>query len=106
MVGGVGCCGTPDVLATSAAKSDSSFAFTKKLTFEPHAINTADIDALRKHYDDARITEIILAVAGFNSMNRWTGPLRIPQEERSLLVVRVLLGRSHRRPSALARPWV
>ena len=60
----------------------AAFAFAKKLTFEPHAITDADIAALRKHYDDARITEIILAVAGFNSMNRWTGPLRIPQEER------------------------
>ena len=60
----------------------AAFAFAKKLTFEPHAIADADIAALREHYDDARITEIILAVAGFNSMNRWTGPLRIPQEER------------------------
>ena len=60
----------------------AAFAFAKKLTFEPHTMTDADIAALREHYDDARITEIILAVAGFNSMNRWTGPLRIPQEER------------------------
>jgi AhpD family alkylhydroperoxidase len=60
----------------------AAFAFTKKLTHEPHAINDADIAALREHYNDNQITEIILAVGNFNAMNRWTGPLRITQEER------------------------
>src|SRR5262249_51737027 len=56
----------------------AAFAFTKKLTYEPHAIGDADIAALRKHYDDAQITDILVAVAGFNAMNRWTGALRLP----------------------------
>ncbi len=58
----------------------AAFAFTKKLSFAPQTINDADIDALRTHYNDSQITEIILSVAGFNAMNRWTGALRIPQE--------------------------
>lgn len=59
----------------------AAFAFTKKLSFAPHTISDADIDTLRPHYNDAQITEIILAVARFNAMNRWTGSLRIPQEK-------------------------
>jgi alkylhydroperoxidase family enzyme len=60
----------------------AAFAFTKKLTHEPHAITDADIAALREHYNDNQMTEIILAVGNFNAMNRWTGPLRITQEDR------------------------
>lgn len=39
------------------------------------------LDALAKKFDDAQIEEIILAVANYNAMNRWTGPLNIPQED-------------------------
>ena len=59
----------------------AAFAFTRKLTYEPDKLNDADIDALRKHYKDLQILEIITAVGGFNAMNRWTGALAIPQEE-------------------------
>ena len=62
-------------------KERAAFAFTKKLTYEPNAITDADIDRLQTHYNDAQIVEIITAVAGFNAMNRWTGALRIPQED-------------------------
>jgi alkylhydroperoxidase family enzyme len=58
----------------------AAFAFTLKLTAEPHRITDADIDRLRSHYTDLQILEIITAVGGFNAMNRWTGPLAIPQE--------------------------
>lgn len=58
----------------------AAFAFTLKLTAEPHRIADADIDRLRSHYTDLQILEIITAVGGFNAMNRWTGPLAIPQE--------------------------
>ena len=59
----------------------AAFAFTRKLTYEPNRLTTADIDRLRPYYKDTQILEIITAVAGFNSMNRWTGALAIPQEE-------------------------
>jgi alkylhydroperoxidase family enzyme len=58
----------------------AAFAFTRRLTYDPHKITDGDLDALRKHYDDLQILEIITAVAGFNAMNRWTGALAIPQE--------------------------
>lgn len=58
----------------------AAFAFTLKLSAEPNRIGDADIDRLRAHYNDLQILEIIAAVGGFNAMNRWTGPLAIPQE--------------------------
>lgn len=58
----------------------AAFAFAKKLSFEPYAIHDDDIKALGKHYNDVQVLEIILAVAGFNATNRWTGPLRIKQD--------------------------
>ncbi len=59
----------------------AAFAFTLKVTNEPHAITTADLDNVKKFYNDLQVLEILNAVAGFNAMNRWTGPLAIPQEE-------------------------
>ncbi len=41
----------------------------------------ADIDAVRRHFNDRQVLEMIGIVAGFNAMNRWTGPLRLTQEE-------------------------
>lgn len=64
----------------------AAFAFTKKLSFAPHELTDADIDALREHYSEDRILQIIQSIAGFNAMNRWTGPIRIPQEERHVFL--------------------
>ena len=58
----------------------AAFAFTLKLTKTPQSITDADIAALRAHYKDTQILEIIQTVAGNNAMNRWTGSLAIPQE--------------------------
>lgn len=66
--------------ATPAQRA--AYAFTRKLTFEPNNLTDDDIEALRAaNYTDTQILEIIAAVAGFNAMNRWTGALRIPQED-------------------------
>lgn len=58
----------------------AAFRFASKLSFQPYAIVDQDLDALRAHYDEAQVAEIISMVAGFNSTNRWTGPLRIKQD--------------------------
>jgi alkylhydroperoxidase family enzyme len=62
------------------AAQQAAFAFATKLSFEPWKIVDADIAALRKHYDESQINQIVSAVAGFNATNRWTGPLRIKQD--------------------------
>lgn len=64
----------------------AALEFTGKLTNQPHTLTDADVTALRAHFNDNQITEIILAVANFNAMNRWTGPLRIPQEDRHVFL--------------------
>ena len=59
----------------------SAFALAKKMTYEPHKLTGDDVDRLRPYYKDAQIIEAVLVVGNFNAMNRWTGALRIPQEE-------------------------
>jgi alkylhydroperoxidase family enzyme len=49
------------------------------LTYEPHRLCDGDINELRKHYTDKQIPEIILHVAGYNSINRWKEGAGIPQ---------------------------
>lgn len=59
----------------------AAFAFTRKLTFEPHRIGDEDIAKLKVHYNDAQVFEIISLVSRYNSTNRWTDSLGIPQED-------------------------
>lgn len=59
----------------------AAFAFTRKLTFEPHRIGDEDIAKLKAHYNDAQVFEIVSLVSRYNSTNRWTDSLGIPQED-------------------------
>jgi alkylhydroperoxidase family enzyme len=59
----------------------AGFALARKMTVAPHTITDSDIAAARQHFTDNQVLEIIGVVAGFNAMNRWTGPLRLKQEE-------------------------
>ena len=59
----------------------AALELARKLTVAPHTITDADIDAVRQHFNDQQVLEMIGIVAGFNAMNRWTGPLRLTQEE-------------------------
>jgi alkylhydroperoxidase family enzyme len=65
--------------ATPAEKA--AFAFTRKLTFEPHNVTAADVDGLKKHYTPTQVLEIVVTVAGYNATNRWTDGLNIPAED-------------------------
>lgn len=57
----------------------TAYAFARKITYEPQNLTDADIDGLRKHYTDKQILEMILSVAGNNSINRWKEGAGIPQ---------------------------
>lgn len=59
----------------------AAFGFVRKMTFEPQRVGDGDIRALRAYYNDDQILEILFVCGNFNAMNRWTGALRIPQEE-------------------------
>jgi hypothetical protein len=57
----------------------TAFAFARRLTLEPNLLGDRDIVDMRKHYTDLQILEIILSVAGNNSINRWKEGAGIPQ---------------------------
>ncbi|WP_020472649.1 carboxymuconolactone decarboxylase family protein [Zavarzinella formosa] len=57
----------------------AAYAFARKFTYEPHKLSDADIDELRKHYKDLQILEMILSMAGNNSINRWKEGAGVPQ---------------------------
>jgi alkylhydroperoxidase family enzyme len=57
----------------------AAFAFARRLTLEPHLIGDRDIEALRPHFSDLQILEMILSVAGNNSINRWKEGIGVPQ---------------------------
>ncbi len=59
----------------------AAMVLARKLTLRPDTVNAADIEALRRHETDLQVLEVIVSTAGFNAMNRWTGALKIPQEE-------------------------
>jgi hypothetical protein len=59
----------------------AAFAFARKLTASPHLLTDADVEGLRKHYQDAQILEMILSVAGNNSINRWKEGVGVPQSK-------------------------
>lgn len=62
-------------------KQQAAFAFARKFTFEPHLLNDADIDKLRPHFTDMQILEMILSMAGNNSINRWKEGAGVPQSQ-------------------------
>ena len=57
----------------------TAYGFARKFTYEPQNLNDADIDGLRKYYTDKQILEMILSMAGNNSINRWKEGAGIPQ---------------------------
>ncbi len=59
----------------------AAFAYARKITYSPHQLTAADIEALRPHYTDAQILEMTLSTAGNNAINRWKEGAGIPQSK-------------------------
>jgi AhpD family alkylhydroperoxidase len=57
----------------------AAYAFARKFTYEPHKLGDADVGALRKHYKDLQILEMVLSMAGNNAINRWKEGVGVPQ---------------------------
>jgi len=57
----------------------AGLAYARKLTYEPHTIDDATIEALREHFTDLQILEMSLSIAGNNILNRWKEGAGIPQ---------------------------
>lgn len=58
----------------------AAFAFTRKLTYEPHKITDSDMAVLAQHFPGLQPLEIVYLVSRYNATNRWTDSLGIPQE--------------------------
>jgi hypothetical protein len=63
------------------AAEQAAWAFGRKFTLEPHQLSDADVADLKKHYTDLQILEMILSMAGNNSINRWKEGVGVPQSE-------------------------
>jgi len=59
----------------------AAFAFARKLSFQPHLLNDADIASLREHYTALQILEMSLSVAENNILNRWKEGVAVPQRK-------------------------
>jgi len=59
----------------------AAFAFARKFTYEPQQMTDADIEGLRQHYKDLQILEMVLSMAGNNSINRWKEGIGVPQSK-------------------------
>jgi alkylhydroperoxidase family enzyme len=64
------------------ARHQAALAYARKLTLEPQLIGEADIAALKPLFSDAEIIEMTYSIARFNSTNRWTDGIGIPQDSR------------------------
>jgi alkylhydroperoxidase family enzyme len=61
-------------------RQQAVLAFTRKLTLEPDLVVEADIAALKSELSEPQIIELVFAIALFNSVNRWTDSIGLPQE--------------------------
>jgi alkylhydroperoxidase family enzyme len=59
--------------------SQTAFAFGKTFTLDPHLLSDGDIAGLKEHFNDNQILEMILSMAGNNSINRWKEAIGVPQ---------------------------
>jgi alkylhydroperoxidase family enzyme len=58
----------------------AALAFARKLTLEPELVGDADIAKLKEVFSDPKIIELAFTIALFNSVNRWTDGMGLPQE--------------------------
>jgi alkylhydroperoxidase family enzyme len=61
-------------------EEQAAITFARKLTLTPHLVTDADVQALKLHYRDPQVIDILQTMAGNNSTNRWTASTGIPQD--------------------------
>jgi alkylhydroperoxidase family enzyme len=60
-------------------KEQAAYAFTRRVTLEPHLLGEADIEELRAHFSAEQIVEILISIAWNNAINRWKEGVGVPQ---------------------------
>ncbi|MBL8890324.1 MAG: hypothetical protein JNL67_10125 [Planctomycetaceae bacterium] len=61
-------------------RHQAGFEFARVLTEAPHTITDELVTGLKKHFTELEILEMAFLVGRYNSTNRWTDSLGIPQE--------------------------
>jgi alkylhydroperoxidase family enzyme len=61
-------------------RQQAALNYARKLTLEPHRMGDEDIAALKPLFSDYEIIELSFNIALFNSVNRWTDAIGLPQE--------------------------
>jgi alkylhydroperoxidase family enzyme len=62
------------------AKTRKAVELARKMTLLPFAMTEQDIQSLRPEFTDPEIIELVYAISRFNSMNRWTDSVGLPQD--------------------------
>jgi alkylhydroperoxidase family enzyme len=63
-------------------RQQAALAYARKLTLEPQLVGDKDIDRLKSLFTGAEIIELTYNIARFNSTNRWTDAMGLPQDRR------------------------
>jgi alkylhydroperoxidase family enzyme len=63
-------------------RTRAALAYARKLTLEPHLMGDADVAKLKEHFTNNEIIELTFVISRFNSTNRWTDGMGIPQDSR------------------------
>jgi alkylhydroperoxidase family enzyme len=57
----------------------AAFRLARLVTLEPNLLSDEESAAVRKHFTDLQILEMVMSVAGNNSINRWKEGTGVPQ---------------------------
>lgn len=61
-------------------KTRKAVELARKMTLLPFAMTQQDVQSLRPEFIDPEIIELVYAISRFNSMNRWTDSVGLPQD--------------------------
>lgn len=81
-----------------SAAERAALAFTVAASQSPAATTEADFAALREHYDDEQIVELVGVIACFGFLNRWNDNMATTLENAPLSFARASLDPAHWHP--------
>lgn len=79
-------------LFTEAERAALTVAY--KGAIVPNAVEAADMDALKRHFTEAEIVEIVASVALFGYLNRWNDTMATDLEEHPLAIADRSIGQA------------
>lgn len=62
-------------------RTRKALELARKMTLLPFAISDRDIAEMRADYSESEIVELVYTISRFNSMNRWTDSVGLPQDD-------------------------